>query len=256
MKRALTALVALLATGCGGVASGPGASPLSDGITGTVAVFAAASLTDAFKDVATAFQKRHVSVAVQLNFAGSQALASQIDQGAPADVFASADLANMQRVEAAGLLAGGPRSFAGNKLAIVVPAGNPKGVSSLAGLSDPALVVVLCAPSVPCGSYAGQALQKAGVKVTPKSQEQDVKSVVTKVGLGEADAGIVYVTDVRAGGARVEGVAIPDADNVAASYPVAAVKGGINQKGGAAFIDFLLSGTGQAILAGYGFSKP
>ncbi|MEP7104781.1 MAG: molybdate ABC transporter substrate-binding protein, partial [Chloroflexota bacterium] len=117
-------------------------------------------------------------------------------------------------------------------------------------------VVVLCAPAVPCGNYANQALTKAGVKVTPRSQEQDVTAVVTKVSLGEADAGIVYVTDVKSAGTKVQGVDIPDDQNVVAAYPIATVKGGSNPTGGQAFIDFLLSSSGQGVLANYGFSKP
>jgi molybdate transport system substrate-binding protein len=249
----LLALPGLLVA-CGG-APAVGTTRAADSVSGTIAVFAAASLTGAFKDEAAAFQKQHPKATVQLNFAGSAALATQIDQGAPADVFASADQPNMQKVVAAGN-ASGPRSFASNRLEIVVGAGNPKGVHGLADLANPALIVVLCASAVPCGNYADEALAKAGVKVTAKSQEQDVNAVVTKVALGEADAGIVYVTDVNAAGSKVAGVPIPAADNVDATYPVATLKGGANPAGGKAFVDFLLSPPGQAILARYGFAKP
>jgi molybdate transport system substrate-binding protein len=149
-----------------------------------------------------------------------------------------------------------PANFASNKLQIVVGAGIPKGIKGLPDLANPATVVVLCAPAVPCGNYANQALTKAGVKVTPKSQEQDVNAVITKVSTGEADAGIVYVTDVKAAGTKVQGVDIPDDQNVIAQYPIATVKGGSNPTSGQAFIDFLLSAPGQAILANYGFTKP
>ena len=161
----------------------------------------------------------------------------------------------MDKVVNAGNATSSPADFATNKLQIVVPFGNPKGIKGLADLANPGTVVILCAPAVPCGNYGNQALSKAGVKVTPKSQEQDVNAVVSKVSLGEADAGIVYLTDVKAAGAKVAGVDIPDAQNVIASYPVATVKGGANPRGGAAFIDFVLSVPGQAILANYGFSK-
>ena len=254
MTRMLAAMPMLLTIACGGVAAQPATTP--SGISGTVNVFAAASLTDAFQEVGAAFQKQHPATTVQLNFGGSSALVTQIMQGAPADVFASADQPNMLKAFDAGVLAGQPHAFAGNKLQIVVGAGNPKGIHGLADLANPATVVVLCAPAVPCGSYAGQALAKAGVKVTPRSQEQDVKSVIAKVALGEADAGIVYVTDVRAAGAKVQGVDIPDDQNVPASYPVAAVKGGQNLAGGRAFAEFLLGATAKSILGRYGFTEP
>jgi molybdate transport system substrate-binding protein len=252
----LLASLSLLA--CGGSSpaanTAPTASP--DAVSGTIDVFAAASLTAAFKSEGTAFQAKHPKATVQLNFNGSATLVTQINQGAPADVFASADLANMQKVVAAGNTISQPASFATNKLQIVVGAGNPKGINGLSDLAPSGTVVVLCAPAVPCGNYAGQALAKAGVKVTPKSQEQDVNAVVSKVSLGEADAGIVYATDVKAAGAKVQGVDIPDGQNVIASYPIATVKGGSNPSGGRAFADFVLSAAGQGILASYGFTKP
>jgi molybdate transport system substrate-binding protein len=242
---------------CGGVASNAGSpSPSADPVAGTINVFAAASLTAVFRDEGTAFQAKHPKATVQFNFAGSAALVSQINQGAPADVFASADKPNMDRVVAAAATGSPPQNFATNKLQIVVGSGNPKGIKGLADLANPGTVVVLCAPAVPCGNYANQSLTKAGVKVTAKSQEQDVNAVLSKVSLGEADAGIVYVTDVKAAGTRVQGVDIPDEQNVVASYPVATVKGGSNSAGGQAFIDFLLTPAGQGILASYGFSKP
>ena len=240
------------AEACGGI---PSPAPIPDSVTGIVNVFAAASLTAAFKDEGNAFRTRHPTASVRFNFGGSAALASSIDSGAPADVFASADAPNMQKVVTSGNVTGQPANFAINRLQIVVPAGNPKGIKGLADLATAASVVILCAPAVPCGNYANQALTKAGVKVTPKSQEQDVNAVVSKVSLGEADAGIVYVTDVKAAGAKVQGVDIPDDQNVVAVYPIANVKSGSNLAGGSAFIDFLLSAQGQAILADYGFSK-
>jgi molybdate transport system substrate-binding protein len=187
---------------------------------------------------------------VELNFGGSSTLAAQITQGAPADVFASADQPNMQKVVDAGL-AGAPATFATNRLQLVVGPGNPKGIRSLADLARPGLVVVLCAPAVPCGTYAAQALGKAGVTVHPASQEQDVKAVVTKVQLGEADAGIVYRTDVRAAGAAVAGVDIPADQNVTAEYPIAELKGA--SPAAAGFVDFVRSPEGQLILGGFGF---
>ncbi len=187
---------------------------------------------------------------MDLNFGGSAALATQITQGAPADVFASADQPNMQKVVAAGYVSAAA-VFATNRLQVVVGHGNPKGIHSLADLARPGLVLVLCAPAVPCGAYGAQALSKAGVTVHPASQEQDVKAVVTKVHLGEADAGIVYRTDVRAAGSGVEGVDIPAEQNVTAAYPIAVLKGAVPAAGG--FVDFVRSPQGQRILAGFGF---
>jgi molybdate transport system substrate-binding protein len=151
---------------------------------------------------------------------------------------------------------GSPRVFATNRLQIVVAAGNPKGITGLADLVRPGLVVVLCGPAVPCGRYATQALQKAGVRVVPASQETDVKAVVSKVALGEADAGIVYVTDVKAGGAKVQGIAIPGNQNVVATYPIAVVKAASHGRAAQAFVDFVLSPQGQRILASFGFGGP
>lgn len=256
MKRTVAAL-ALLASACGGSPStGSTPAPSGDTVAGTINVFAAASLTSSFKDEAASFQRKHAGAKVVLNFAGSAGLVTQINNGAPADVFASADQPSMQKAVTAGNTAGPAANFASNKLQIVVAAGNPKGIKGLADLVQAGTVVVLCAPAVPCGNYASQALARAGVKVAPKSQEQDVNAVATKVSTGEADAGIVYVTDVKAAGSRVQGVDIPDDQNVAASYPVAPIKGGSNPRGGQAFIDFLLAPPGQAILASYGFGKP
>jgi molybdate transport system substrate-binding protein len=247
------ALLAVLLVACGGVA---GPATTADPVQGSVNVFAAASLTEALNQVGKDFHVRHPGGSTQFNYAGSPTLVAQLTQGAQADVFASADEPNMAKVSAAGLTATPPRVFATNKLEIVVGAGNPKHITSLADLARQGLIVVLAAPAVPAGRYAGQALQAAGVKVTPASQEVDVKAVVSKVALGEADAGIVYLTDVKAGGARVTGVPIPDAQNVVARYPVALLKGGTNETGGQAFIDYLLGSAGQRTLAGFGFTGP
>jgi molybdate transport system substrate-binding protein len=252
MRRWIPVLAVVLSA-CGGVAA-PAATP--DPIQGNMTVFAAASLTEAFGKVATDFHARHPGATVQPNFAGSQTLVSQLTQGAQADVFASADEPNMAKVTAAGLTASPPRIFATNRLEIIVEAGNPKHITGLADLAQPGLVVVLAAPTVPAGRYAGQALQSAGVKVTPASQEIDVKFVVTKVALGEADAGIVYVTDVRSGGAKVAGVPIPDTQNVVARYPIALLKGGSGGAAAQAFVDYLLGTEGQKTLAGFGFTGP
>lgn len=233
MRRALVAGVLLLAA-CGGL--GATSQPPAK-------VFAAASLSEAFKAL---------GLNASYNFAGSPTLVEQLAGGAQADVLATADQSNMQKAVAAGVVKTTPQVFASNRLAIVVQAGNPKHITSLTDLTRPGLLVVLCAPNVPCGAYATQAFAKAGVSgVKPASLETDVKSVVSKVALGEADAGIVYATDVKAGGPKVTGVDIPDADNVFARYPVAALS-----TRGQAFVAYLLSEQGQAVLRRYGFGAP
>jgi molybdate transport system substrate-binding protein len=246
---ALLALAALLLAACGDdePAGGAAASPAE------IRVFAAASLTAAFNELGPRFTAANGGTEVTFNFAGSQALATQIRQGAPADVFASADVPNMDKV---GDLVGDRRVFAGNRLAIVVEPGNPKDVKTLDDLANPDLKVVLAAPDVPAGKYAAQVLGRAGVTVEPVSQEDDVKSVVTKVSLGEADAGIVYVTDVTAGGDRVEGVDIPTGQNVTASYPIATVTASEAQDEARAFVDLVRSAEGQQVLRRHGFLPP
>lgn len=221
--------------------------------SGTVTVLAAASLTEAFRAAGEEFQSRNRGVVVRLSFAGSSTLVHQIEQGAPADVFASADEASMRRLADAGLLDGPPSIFARNRLAIAVPSGNPKHVAGLADLARPGLVVALCAPAVPAGRYTIEAFARAGVHVPEASQEADVKAVVTKVALGEADAGVVYATDVGAAGERVEGIEIPESQNVIARYPIAVVKSAPNPAGGRAFVDLIVSESGQRILARRGF---
>ncbi|HZD38111.1 MAG TPA: molybdate ABC transporter substrate-binding protein [Actinomycetes bacterium] len=242
------AAVALLAAGCGGNASGgSGSSPTE------IKVFAAASLTGAFDQLGRDFTAANPGTKVAFNFAGSQALATQIRQGAPADVFASADTTQMDKVKD---LVGTPRSFASNLLQIVVAKGDPKAVERLQDLASPDLKVVLAAPDVPAGRYARQALDAQHVTVRPVSLEDNVKSVVTKVSLGEADAGIVYATDVSAGGDRVEGVDIPNDQNVPATYPIATVGAGDHQSRARAFVDMVRSDQGQQVLKRFGFLPP
>lgn len=219
----------------------------------TVNVFAAASLAGALQAVGSAFEKAHPDVKVQLNFAGSPTLVQQIQQGAPADVFASADEANMQKLVDGKEVAGAPQLFARNNLEIVVPPGNPKHIAALADLAKPGLTIALCGPTVPCGRYAAEAFGKAGIAVPAASQELDVKAVLSKVAMGEADAGIVYVTDVRAAAGKVEGVDIPESSNVTARYPIAMLKNAPNAAAAAAFVEFVLSPEGQRLLAGFGF---
>jgi molybdate transport system substrate-binding protein len=247
-----SAALALLLAACGGLAAQPAASPTSQ-VSGTLTVLAAASLTQAFTKIGDQVHAGYPGVDVKFSFAGSPTLVTQIQQGAPADVFASADQANMQKVVGGGFALTAPSVFAHNKLEIAVQAGNPKHISSLSDLANPAVRVDVCAPGVPCGTYSTTTFTRAGIKVTPVSQEQDVRSVLTKVGLGEADAGIVYVTDVKSAGGQVAGVAIPDTFNTTAEYPIVELRTTRSDAAAKAFIDFVLGAKGQATMASFGF---
>ena len=244
----LLAAVLLGAAACGG--DTPGSATAK---TTTVNVFAAASLTEAFTELGDDFASAHPGVKVALDFAGSNDLVMQMQEGAPADVFASADTTNMDK---AGDLVNPHRVFAGNTLAIAVEPGNPEHINGLADLSRKDLKVVLAAPEVPAGKYAGEILDRAGVSVSPVSLEVTVKGVVTKIALGEADAGIVYVTDVTAAKGRIDAVPIPAAQNVIASYPIATLVSSDSSAQAQAFVDLVLSAHGQRVLAGYGFLRP
>ena len=248
---AMLAVAALALAACGGDDDSSRSSGAAS--SGELKVFAAASLTAAFTELGQQYTSANGGTKVTFNFAGSQALATQIQQGAPADVFASADTTNMDKVKD---LVGTPQNFASSQLQIVVEKGNPKGVKGLEDLDNPDLKVVLAAPDVPVGKYSQQALAKANVTVKPVSQEQDVKAVVSKVSLGEADAGIVYVTDVSAGGDKIEGVDIPEEQNVVATYPIAIVKASKAPDKAQAFMDLVLSAEGQQVLKEYGFLPP
>jgi len=212
----------------------------------TITVFAAASLTDAFTAEAAAYEKQS-GVRVRFSFAGSQDLVAQLNQGAPADAVATADTATLGKLTVK--LAGASVTFARNRLVIVTAPGNPKHIENPADLTRRGIVVVLAGPSVPAGKYATQALQAAHVTVRPRSLEDNVRGVLTKVELGEADAGIVYVTDAKAAGADVDAVALPTSP--IATYPAAAL-----DASGQGFVDFLISPAGQAILAQHGFLPP
>ncbi|HKW07630.1 MAG TPA: molybdate ABC transporter substrate-binding protein [Candidatus Dormibacteraeota bacterium] len=254
MPRPISLLVsaaALAVAACGSSPTSGAASPSA--LSGTISVFAAASLTDAFNALGQAFQQKNSGVTVKFNYAGTPTLVTQIEQGAQADVFASADTTNMDRLKTDGFTSGTPAVFAHNQLEIVVAPGNPKGISSLADLAKPGVIYISEGPTVPAGKYSLQSLQKAGVTVTPKSLETDVKSVISKIELGEADAGIVYTTDVKAAGSRVTGVPIADQYNVVATYPIVSVKGTQNSTVADAFIAFVESASGQSTLGSFGF---
>lgn len=251
----LAALLVLAACGSSG-SKGAASTTISNGsaIEGTLTVLAAASLTDAFTDVAAAFEAAHPGVHVELSFDGSSALATQILGGAPADVFAAADRSNLDKVVDGGAAAGEAVVFATNALQIVVEQGNPLGVTGLGDLAS-GLRLALCAPEVPCGRYAAEAFERAGLAVPAASAEENVKGVLTKVALGEADAGIVYVTDVRAS-ADVTGVDLPAEHQVPASYPAVALAEAPNPAAAAAFLGYLTEPAAAAILGSYGFGEP
>ena len=224
--------------------------------SGDVVVFAASSLTEAFTEMGKTFKAGNPGANVTFNFAGSGDLVTQISQGAPADVFVSADDTNMKKLTDATENAGDPVAIARNTMEILVEKGNPEAIATVADLAKPGTIVVLCAATVPCGKNAAAVLAKAGVTVTPASLEDKVKGVVTKVSLGEANAGIVFVTDVNSAGAGAEGVKIPDDINVISNYPIVVTKEATNPEAAQAFIDFVASDAGQAILAKYGFLAP
>jgi molybdate transport system substrate-binding protein len=249
------AVLALGAAACGSDDEGSTVGPTTTtpGVAGDITVFAAASLTDAFTEVGEAFTAVNPDAKATFSFDASSALVQQITEGAPADVFASADTANMDKLIDAGLNGSEPVVFATNLLTIIVAPGNPNGITGVADLADDDLVTVICAPEVPCGRYAAEIFVNAGVTVTPDSLEQNVRGVVTKVTAGEADAGIVYVTDVTAAGDDAAMVEIPEDINVLAQYPIATTKDSASPEVGEAFIDFLTGTDGQAIMAEYGF---
>jgi molybdate transport system substrate-binding protein len=249
-RRSLAAIVAILAALTVAVGACGATSNAGGGRSRELSVFAAASLTDAFTQLGGDFKAAHPGVKVTFSFAGSNDLVTQVRQGAPADVLATADSKNM---DAAGDLAGVPQAFAGNRLVIAVAPGNPEHITGLADLARKDLKVVLAAPEVPAGKYAEEALAKAGITVEPVSLEVSVKGVVTKVALGEADAGVVYVTDIAAAGGKLDGIAIPDGQNVLATYPIAALAASANPDDAKAFVDFVLSPEGRQVLAGAGF---
>ena len=222
-------------------------------VTGSLTVFAAASLSAAFTDMANDFERTNRGVKVTLNFAGSSTLVTQIQNGAPADVFASADMVNMDKLANTKSLDRTPVLFTRNTLEIVVPKGNPLRVKGLADLARPEVFVGLGAPGVPAGDYARQILARAGVNVQPKSLETNVKSIVNKAALRELDAGIVYVTDVDIDDFRTDGVVIPAEQNIIATYPIATLAGNPHRSAATAFVNFTLSAPGQALLAKYKF---
>jgi molybdate transport system substrate-binding protein len=255
------AAVALLAAGaCGSGDKSPGGSPTagatSGGVTGTINVFAAASLTGTFTEIGKDFEAANPGTKVTFNFAGSSALATQINQGAPADVFASAAPANMKTVTDAGNGEGTPTTFVKNQLVIAVKKGNPKAIKGLSDLTKAGVKVAECAPQVPCGAAAAKALAAANVKLTPVTLEQDVKASLSKVTLGEVDAALVYRTDAAADTKDVDGIEFPESAGAINAYPIIVLKSAPNKTGAQAFEQYVLSDKAMTILLQAGFQKP
>lgn len=261
MTRGFAATVAAVAVttilvGCGAASEPAGSSSASasaDALQGEITVFAAASLTETFTDIADAFEKAHPGVTVTLNFAGSSALVTQLSEGAPADVFASADEANMAKATDAALVAGDPVLFASNTLEIAVPPGNPAGISSFADLAAPGLNLVICAPQVPCGAATQTVAADVGVTLAPVSEESAVTDVLGKVASGEADAGVVYRTDIAAAGDSVEGIPFDEAGEAVSRYPIAVLAGSGAPDVATAFVAFVTGAQGRAVLSAAGF---
>lgn len=247
----IAALLGLAA--CGSSDEEATATAGADAITGTVNVYAAASLKNAFTDLKATFEKANPDATVVLSFDGSAVLATQINQGAPADVFATADEANMDKI---GDLASDPTSFATNTLVIITAPGNPQQVESLKDLTDPALKVAICAAEQPCGAASLKAEQAAGITITPVTQETSVSGVVTKVTSGQVDAGLVYVTDAKAAGDSVATVDDPVFADILNVYPITTTAKSANPNGARAFVELVLGDEGQSVLDGYGFGAP
>lgn len=239
--------------GCGSEES-DSSSGSSD--TSKLTVFAAASLTSTFTELGKQFEASHPGVKVSFSFAGSSDLVAQIEQGAPADVFASADTKNMDKAVSAEAVEGDPVDFASNTLEIAVPPDNPAGVTSLKDLAKPGTKVVLCAPEVPCGAAAQKVEQATRLDISPVSEEQAVTDVLTKVESGEADAGLVYVTDVKAAGDKVKGITFPESSSAVNTYPIAALSKSKDPDLARAFVELVIGSEGQSVLADAGFAKP
>jgi molybdate transport system substrate-binding protein len=249
---ALAAVAALSFAGCGdnSVASSAGSGTAK--LSGTVNVFAAASLTGSFTQLGKDFEKANPGVKVVFNFAGSSALAQQINQGAPADVFASAAPKNMDQVADKNT----PTTFVRNTLEIAVPLGNPGKITGLEDFADQNKKIALCAAQVPCGAAADKVFKAVGITPQPDSLEQDVKAALTKVSLGEVDAALVYKTDVLSAKDKVEGIEFPEAAKAINEYPIATLTKAPNPDGAKAFVDYVLSDQGKAVLTAAGFDAP
>ncbi|ARC57927.1 Molybdate-binding protein [Frondihabitans sp. 762G35] len=254
----LVATVAL--AGCSGGAAAPAPASSSGAasatLSGSIIVYGAASLTSAFTELAADFEKANPGVTVKTTFNGSSVLVTQLEAGAPADVFASADTKNMTKLQQAGLVAGSPVDFATNTLEIAVPVGNPKRIASFRDLAKSGVKTVVCAAAVPCGAAALKVEKATGVALRPVSEETAVTGVLSKVATGQADAGLVYVTDVKGAAGKVDGVPFADSSEAVNTYPIATLKGAPNTAVARAFVAFVTGASGQKVLAGKGFGAP
>ena len=257
MKRCAAVLTALLVAGTMSACGSGGSDDSSSGTgTKTLTVYAASSLTSTFTELGKQFEADHKGVKVTFSFGGSSDLVAQLQGGAPADVFASADTANMDKATGDSLVEGDPVDFASNTLEIAVPPDNPARVSDVADLAKAGTKVVLCAPEVPCGAAAQKVERASGVTIKPVSEEQSVTDVLGKVVTGEADAGLVYVTDVKAAGDKVKGITFPESSSAVNSYPIAALAESKNKDLAQQFVDVVTGDAGQQVLADAGFAKP
>ena len=252
---AVVSLAGCSSSGGGATTTPSGSGSPSSSLSGDITVFAAASLTESFTTIGQQFEAAHPGTKVTFSFAASSALAEQINSGAPADVFASASGSTMTLVvDKGGAVT--PVTFATNTMEIAVPPDNPGAVTGLDSLTSSSVKTALCQPEVPCGAVAAQVFTNAAITVKPVTLEPDVKSVLTKVELGEVDAGVVYVTDVKAAGDKVKGIEIPADVNASTSYPISALAKSSNASVAAAFVAYVVSDAGQAVLAAAGFSAP
>ncbi len=251
-------LLVFMVSGCGSSneASSPSSSSTSSAGGGKLIVFAAASLKKSFTEIGEQFKTDNPGSDIEFSFAGSSDLVTQLTQGAPADVFASADTKNMDKAAQADLLAGDPVNFASNTLTIVAAPGNPKKIASFKDLAQPGLSVVVCAPQVPCGSATEKVEKATGVQLNPVSEESQVTDVLNKVTTGEADAGLVYVTDAQGAGDKVTAVTFPESAEAVNTYPIAVLKQSENQELAGKFVDLVTGEAGQKVLNAAGFAKP
>jgi molybdate transport system substrate-binding protein len=260
MRRFTLVIAALGAVAVAGCSSSSSSSPStssssSSPATGMITVFAAASLTEALTQLGKQFEAAHKGDTVKFSFGPSSGLATQITSGAPADVFASASPGTMQQVVSASD-ASHPQNFAKNTAEVAVPPNNPAKVTSVNDLAKKSVKVALCQPQVPCGEVAAEVFKNLGITVKPVTLQPDVKSVLTQVETGNVDAGMVYVTDVMAAGSKVKGVTIPASDNASTLYPIATIKDSKHQSEAQAFMNYVLSPTGQQVLTAAGFQQP
>lgn len=253
---AATAALTTMALGLAACGTGVPGSSLSGVPSGALTVFAAASMKPTFEGLQATFEAAHPATKITFNFAGSQELATQIVEGAKPDVFVSANDTQMAVVTGAGLNSGEPKVFATNKLMIAVPTTNPAGIKSFADLTKPGVKLVVCAPAVPCGAATKKVETATGVKLKPVSEEQAVTNVLTKVQTGEADAGLVYATDVIAAHGTVVGIAFPQASKAINRNVIVVLKGAPNAAAGQAWRDLVLSAVGQQVFAAAGFGTP